>query len=168
MYIFLLMNLFLGFYFKSNSFAISLFQSDYFLYITVPLLTVNFVVMWVQSKKIPINLQYDLFAVGSILIWLSYWPPFFREESPLFYVFSLYFSFITAFFSLLFKTQKENMSIDEIKNLQMLSNFKISSPFFIMAAVLISLAFPEHFLLFPLTITLLIIRFSLANCLAIK
>ncbi|MEE9338905.1 MAG: hypothetical protein V3U87_12575 [Methylococcaceae bacterium] len=118
-----------------------------------------------QSKRISFNLQYDLFAVGSILVWLSYWPPFFREESPVFYVFLLYFAFITAFFSLLFKTQKNKMSSDEIKNLQMLSSFVISNPLFVMVAVLISLAFPGHFLLFPLSITLLIIRFSLAYCL---
>ncbi len=159
MYIFLLINLFLGFYLKSNGSVISLFQSDYFLYAGVCLLTVS------QSKRISFNLQYDLFAVGSILVWLSYWPPFFREESPVFYVFLLYFAFITAFFSLLFKTQKNKMSSDEIKNLQMLSSFVISNPLFVMVAVLISLAFPGHFLLFPLSITLLIIRFSLAYCL---
>ncbi len=165
MYIFLLMNLFLGFYLKSKGSVNLLFQSDYSLYIGVFLLTVNFVAMGVKSKRIPFNLQYDLFTVGSILIWLSYWPPFFREESPLFYVFSLYFAFITAFFSLLFKTQKENMGIDEIKNLQMLANYRLTNPLFFLTAVIMSLAFPGHFLLFPVAITLLIIRFSLTYCL---
>lgn len=165
MYIFILLNMFLVFFLNSDSSVQLLFQSEYSLYVGVFLLVLNFVSIGTQTKKIPFSLSYDLFAVGSVLVWCSYWPPFFREESPLFYVFSLYFAFITAFFSLLFKTQKESMGIDDIKNLQMLSNYRLTNPLVFLTAVIISLAFPGHFLLFPVAITLLIIRFSLTYCL---
>lgn len=165
MYIFILLNMFLVFFLNSDSSVQLLFQSEYSLYIGIFLLVLNFVSIGSQTKRIPFSLCYDLFAVGSVLVWLSYWPPFFREESPLFYVFSLYFSFITAFFSLLFKTQKESLGVDDIKNLQMLSNYRLTSPLIFLTAVIMSLVFPGHFLLFPVAITLLIIRFSLTDCL---
>ncbi len=165
MYIFIFLNMFLVFFLNSDSFVKLLFQSEYSQYVGVFLLVLNFVAIGIQTKKIPFSLCYDLFAVGSILVWLSYWPLFFREGSPIFYVFSLYFSFITAFLSLLFKTHKESMSNDEIKNLQMLANYRLANPLVFLVAVIISLAFPGHFLLFPVAITLLIIRFSLAYCL---
>jgi len=165
MYIFILLNMFLVFFLNSDSSVQLLFQSEYSLYIGIFLLVLNFVSIGSQTKRIPFSLCYDLFAVGSVLVWLSYWPPFFREESPLFYVFSLYFSFITAFFSLLFKTQKESLGVDDIKNLQMLSNYRLTSPLIFLTTVIMSLVFPGHFLLFPVAITLLIIRFSLTDCL---
>ncbi|MCF6203149.1 MAG: hypothetical protein L3J59_05675 [Methylococcaceae bacterium] len=145
-----------------------MFHTEYSQYAGILLLILNFIAIGIQTKKIHFSLCYDLFAVGSILVWLSYWPPFFREGSPIFYVFSLYFAFITAFLSLLFKAQKESMSIDEIKNLQMLANYRLASPLVFLTVVIMSLAFPEHFLLFPVAITLLIIRFSLTDCLYTK
>lgn len=122
MYIFILLNMFLVFFLNSDSSVQLLFQSEYSLYIGIFLLVLNFVSIGSQTKRIPFSLCYDLFAVGSVLVWLSYWPP-------------------------------------------LLSNYRLTSPLIFLTTVIMSLVFPGHFLLFPVAITLLIIRFSLTDCL---
>jgi len=162
MFIFILVNLFLGLLLKNDSSSNFLLLSDYFQYAGAILLIVNFIAAVIKTKKIPFGFHYDLFAVGSILIWFSYWPPYFREGSPLFYVLPLYFAFIAAFFTLTFTNRKNGLEPDEINKLQMFPNFVITSPLTIMTCVIVSLALPQHFMLFPIAITLLIAHFSLA------
>lgn len=162
MFIFILVNLFLGLLLKNDSSYGFLLLSDYFLYAGAILLIVNFIATGIKTRKISFTLRYDLFAVGSIFICFSTWPPFFREGSPLFYVLPLYFSFIAAFFTLLCTNSKNGIDRDETNQLHMLPNFVISSPLIIMIFVIVSLALPQHFMLFPIAINLLIARFALA------
>ena len=162
---FILLNLCVAFLLKTDFFTLSFFQSKFSFFIGITLLIVNFVAMAIKFKKLPFKWRYDLFAVGSVLVWLFYWPPFFRVESPVFYSFLLYFAFISALFSTVFVTKRENMEPEAIDYLQWLSNSGRFNPLIIMIGVMISLAFPQHFLLFPITVTLLVIRYSLACCL---
>ena len=126
---------------------------------------VNLIASWFKFDKIPFKLRYDLFGVGALLVWFSYWPPFFRFGSPLFQYFAMYFAFITALFSVVFITKRENMDPDAVALLQWLSDSGRFNPVVIMIAVMISLALPQHFLLFPVTVTILVMRFALASCL---
>ena len=165
MYIFIFLNLYLGFLLKEESFFHDLFSSDFTLYAGVGLLVVNFIASCFKFSKIPFKLRYDLFAIGSLLVWISYWPPFFRFGSPMFQYFPMYFALITALFSVVFITKRENMDPDALSLLQWLSDSGRFNPIVIMIAVMISLALPQHFLLFPVTVTLLVMRFALASCL---
>ena len=165
MFIFIFLNLYIGFLLQEESFFYNLLSSDFSLYTGIGLLVVNFIASWFKFSKIPFKLRYDLFAVGSLLIWFSYWPPFFRFGSPMFQYFPMYFAFITALFSVVFITKRENMDSDAVTMLQWLSDSGRFNPIFIMIAVMVSLALPQQFLLFPVTITLLVMRFALACCL---
>jgi hypothetical protein len=155
----------MGFFLKDENLFKSLLMSDYSLYIGIFLIVGNFIASCLKLKKISFKFRYDLFAMGSLLVWYSYWPPFFRFGSPMFEYYPLYFAFITALFSLLFIKKLENMDPDAVTFLLWLSDSGRFNPIIIMVAVIISLGIPEHFLLYPVTVTLLVIRFALACCL---
>ena len=165
MFVFIFLSLYLGFLLKQESFIHNLLSSDFSLYTGIALLLVNFMASCFKFNKIPFKLRYDLFGVGSLLVWISYWPPFFRFGSPMFQYFPMYFAFITALFSVVFITARENMDPDAVTLMQWLSDSGRFNPIIIMIAVMISLALPQYFLLFPVTITLLVMRFALASCL---
>ncbi len=165
MYLFILLNLCIVFFLNDDSTFRTMFLSDYFIYIGAILLLCGFVMAWVKFKKINYRIRYDLFAVGALLVWFSYWPDFFREGSPLFYLYPTYFAFITALFSLVFITKRERIDPDALDWLEWLSDTGRFNPLIIMACVIISLFLPQQFILFPLTMSLLIMRFTLACCL---
>ncbi|MFK5948116.1 MAG: hypothetical protein QM500_05030 [Methylococcales bacterium] len=165
MYIFILLNLLMAFVLKNDNIIRMFFLSDYALYLGEGLLAINFIAAWIKLKKISYRMRYDLFAVGALLIWFAYWPPFFRQDSPLFYIYPLYFALITALFSLVFIKKPEQIKPDERAWLQWLSDTGRFNPFIIMVCVAISLFLPQQFMLFPLTISLLVMRFALACCL---
>lgn len=163
MFIFILVNVCLGLLLKNDSSSTTLFSSSYFHYAGAFLVIINFIATWIKTKKIPFTLRYDLFAVGSIIICFSYWPPFFREGSPLFYALPFYFSFIAAFFTLITGNKENSLVQDEANQMHRLPNFVFSSPIIIKICVMVSLALPQHFMLFPIAMTLLVARFSLAS-----
>ena len=165
MYIFILVNLCMGFLLQTKTPLHTFLLSDTSLYLGCVLVLINIIATGFKFKKIHYRLRYDLFAVGSILIWFAYWPPFFRYGTPMFDYFPLYFALITAFFSLAFITHPENMDPDATTFLQWLSDSGRFNPLFIMLAVIAGLAMPQHFLLYPAAMTILVIRYTLASCL---
>lgn len=165
MYLFIFLNLCIAFVLKDDGVLRAIFLSDYSLYLGGALLFFNFIISCAKYKKIAYKLRYDLFAVGALLVWFSYWPAFFREGSPLFYLYPLYFALITALFSLVFIKEPDHIDPDALVWLQWLSDSGRFNPAIIMLSVCISLFFPQHFMLFPLTVSLLIMRYTLACCL---
>ncbi|MCK5888746.1 MAG: hypothetical protein KAG19_02265 [Methylococcales bacterium] len=165
MFIFICLNLVIGLLVKMDMLERLFFLSDGLMMTGIFLLVIAAVAQIFKLKKVSWTWRYDLFAIGSLLVWFGYWPPFFREESPVFYAYPLYFAFVTAFFSLLVANGKAVIDTDEVKRLKGLPSFGMSNPLIVMGAVAASLYFPQHFMLYPITMTLLIIRFSLACCL---
>lgn len=165
MYIFILVNLCLGFLLEAKTPLHRFLVSNYSFYFGSLLLILTLFATGFKFKKMPYKVRYDLFAVGATLVWFSYWPPYFRFGSPMFNYFPLYFAFITALFSLVFITRRENMATDTISFLQWLSDSGRFNPVVVMIAVIIGLAMPHHFILFPAALTILAMRFALASCL---
>ena len=165
MIIFIGLNLAIAFLLQSTGILQMPLIADMMMYVGVTLLISCFIATISNVKKIPFKLRYDLFAVAALLVWLSYWPDSFRDGSPIFKYYPLYFAFISAFFSLLFITKRDQMDDDAIIFLQWLSDSGRFNPILIMLAVMISLALPKHFMLFPLAISLWVLRFTLASCL---
>jgi len=162
MFLFIILDLCVVFFLKTERLTPEEFQLNSLLYTGIFLLILNFVAMAVRFKKLSFKWRYDLFAVGSVFVWLSYWPPFFRLGSPVFISFLFYFAFISALFSILFIKKAEKLEPEVEEYLNWLSNSGRFNPLVIMIAVMVSLAFPQHFLLFPVTVTLLVIRYSMA------
>jgi hypothetical protein len=165
MYLFSVLNLALCVFLEDSHRFQAVLGSEWFRYAGLALMVSNFVASFFKPKKWPYGLRYDLFAVGALLVWAQYWPPFFRFGTPMFFVFPIYFLVMSVFVSSVFIVSRERIPEDTLKMMQWLSDSGRFNPHWIMAGVMLSLYFPQHFLLFPSTITLLLFRFALACCL---
>lgn len=165
MFIFIAINLFIGFLLPTTGTIYNFMTSDYALFIGCFLMLVNIIATGLKYKKIPYQLRYDLYAVGATLVWFAYWPPYFRYAATVFDLFPLYFVFMTAFLNLVLITKKENITSDSVIFLQWLSDSGRFHPILVKIFVMIGLATPHYFILFPVAMTILVIRFTLASCL---
>jgi hypothetical protein len=116
-------------------------------------------------KKIWVIICYDIFSSSTLLVWFCYWKPLFKNDSPIFFFYPLYFALFTAFVSLFFISQRHKIDEVSFEFMQSLVKKILIQPWVVMVFVLGSLAFHENFTLYPVMMTLLIIRFTLASCL---
>ncbi len=165
MYFFILINLLIAFLVDQESQARTPLLADPLFYIGVFFVLGSFVLTALKLNILRFRLRYDLFAVGALLIWYVYWPPFFVYDTPVFLYFPWYFIFITVLFSVFFVARPEQIEADTLLWLQWLSDSGRFNPFLIMLLVMGSLFFPQHFLLFPIALSLWVMRYALACCL---
>ena len=116
-------------------------------------------------KKLPSIIWYDIFSSSTLLVWFAYWKPLFKDDSPLFFFYPLYFALMTAFVSLFFIGQRDKIDDESFRLMGLLSKKSIYQPWVVMLCVLGSLELQQHFMLYPTMMTLLIFRFALASCL---
>ncbi len=112
------------------------------------------------SKRIHFTYSYDGFATGALLAWFSYWYQLFKNDAPMFYFFPLYFALLTAGVTLFFLRQDDWIDQESLKVMQRLANMLSFHPGVFAAAVLLSLEAHSHFLLFPIMMTLFILRYT--------
>ncbi len=165
MYLFSIVNLAIVVFLDDSHRFQAVLEHEWFMYAGIALMVLNFAASFGRLKKWPYALRYDLFAVGALLVWAQYWPPFFRFGTPMFFVFPIYFLVMSIFVASVFIYHRERIPDETLRMMQWLSDSGRFNPQLIMAGVMLSLYFPQHFLLFPSTITLLLFRFALACCL---
>ncbi len=106
---------------------------------------------------------HDLFSSSVLLVWYAYWQPLFKDDTPVFFAYSLYFVFMTAFVELFFIGKKDNIDKEVLRQLRMVAkNIRVKS-WMVMLLVLYSLDLLEHYLLYPVAMTLLTLRFALSS-----
>lgn len=115
-------------------------------------------------KKISVIICYDIFSSSILLVWFGYWKPLFNNDSPIFFFYPLYFALFTAFVSLFFISQRHKIDEESFGFMLSLAKRSLIQPWVIMTFVLGSLALPENFTLYPVMMTILILRFTLASC----
>ncbi len=116
-------------------------------------------------KKLSSSIWYDIFSSGALLIWFAYWKSLFKDDSPIFFYYPVYFALMTAFVTLFLIAQRHKIDDESLRLMQVLSEKSIIQPWVPMLAVLGSLGLQQHFMLYPVMMTLLIMRFTLAACL---
>jgi hypothetical protein len=109
-------------------------------------------------KKLSSSIWYDIFSSGALLVWFAYWKSLFKDDS-------VYFALMTAFVTLFLIAQRHKIDDESLRLMQGLSEKSIIQPWVPMLAVLGSLGLQQHFMLYPVMMTLLIMRFTLAACL---
>ncbi len=114
-------------------------------------------------KKGSVTLWHDLFSSGALLAWFAYWHSLFQNETPFFFFFPLYFVFLAAFIEMMALGQKQPIDDRSLRQMQAFANNNMVKPWVIMLGVLVSLQLPQHFLLYPVMVTLLMIRFALSR-----
>ena len=116
-------------------------------------------------KKLPALIWYDIFSGSILMVWFAYWKPLFKDDSPVFFFYPLYFALMTAFVSLFFIGQRHKIDDESFRLMLSLSKKNIIQPWVLMLCVLGSLELQQHFMLYPTLMTLLLMRFALASCL---
>lgn len=161
MYFFILLNLALGYLVGTQLPMLQYFLSDAAIYIGIACVVVALVIAPLRKSAA----WYDVFACGTLLIWLPYWYPDFRDGSPVFFYFPLFFALVSACFSLVFIKPRSEIDEQTLVFLQWLSDSGRFHPGVIVVFVLAALFFKQHFLLYPVSMTLLVMRYALARCL---
>lgn len=119
-------------------------------------------------KIVPENISYDIFSSSSLLAWFAYWKPLFVKDSPIFFFFPVYFALIIAFAALFFIGQRHKIDRDSLQRMQAIVDSGVVQPWFVMVCALVTLNFEKHFLLYPVMMTLLTMRYTLSGCLKPK
>jgi hypothetical protein len=109
------------------------------------------------------SIWYDIFSSSALLIWFAYWKPLFKDDSPIFFIYPLYFALVTAFVSLFLISQRHKIDDESFRFMQSYSKKNLLQAWVLMAGVLGSLEMQQNFMLYPVIMTLLIIRFSLES-----
>jgi len=118
-------------------------------------------------KKVPTMIWHDGFATSCLLVWYAYWEPQFGDDAPMFFFFPLYFALLTSIVTVTLINKSEYFDLESIVHLRYLeksTRFNISA---LVAFVLISLLITRHYTLYPIAMTLFIIRHTMIVCLEI-
>jgi hypothetical protein len=163
MLLFILLSLTLCFMVQTASFFLSVLVSPLFIYIGLVLAIIS--MAGITFKKMPATICYDIFASSILIVWFAYWKPLFNEDSPIFFFYPLYFALMTAFVSLFVIGPQYKIDDESFNFMKSFAKKSIYQPWVLMLCVLASLELEQHFLLYPVMMTFLIIRFALSSCL---
>jgi hypothetical protein len=161
--LFIALSLALAFIVQNASSLQSKLETPLLIYISLALAILS--ILGSMFKILSAIIWYDIFSSSVLLVWFAYWKPVFKDDSPIFFFYPLYFSLFTAFVALFFIGQRHKIDDETFRFMQSYSKSNIIQPWVLMALVLGSLEFQQHFMLFPVMMTLLIMRSALANCL---
>jgi len=108
---------------------------------------------------------YDLFAVGTLLIWFAYWHYFYKDGYSIFYIMPSYFVLFSSILLLVFVNRRERFDLESIEHIRFLVNndrFRVSLIGFML---LVSIYFHSRFTFFPALMSAFILRYSLVRSL---
>ena len=119
-------------------------------------------------RKLSSSVWHDGFACGLLWAWYGNWQPLFNSEAPMFYLFPLYYAVLSGWMWLALINKCARFDQDSRESIiyfqHHLARFNTCG---IGALVLLSLMLPDHYLLYPIVMTIFIVRYSLQRCLEI-
>jgi hypothetical protein len=160
---FILCSLLLAVLVQKQSEFLPLFATPLALYISLAMMAVSLLAGYL--KKVPTVIWHDGFMTSCLIIWYAYWAPQFNDDAPMFFFFPLYFALLTSIvtFTLINKSEDfDQETIRQLRYLEKINRFSISA---IVAFVLISLLITRHYTLYPIAMTLFIMRHTMIACL---
>ncbi|MGZ4960168.1 MAG: hypothetical protein ACXV7J_13000 [Methylomonas sp.] len=116
-------------------------------------------------KKLPSIAWHDGFATAGLLVWYAYWKPEFNDDTPMFFIFPLYYALLTSILTLALINKApyfDQESVEYLRNLEKLTRFDISV---VVVFVLISLLITRHYALYPMAMTFFLTRHTMIVCL---
>lgn len=118
-------------------------------------------------KKLPDRIGYDAFSSGTLLLWFAYWKPMplFNGDSPIFFFFPLYFALMSAFTTLFLSNQNHSIDKESLIYMRDFDKRRMIPAWSLMLLVLGSLEITQHYQLYPVMMTLLMLRFAFSSCL---
>jgi hypothetical protein len=116
-------------------------------------------------KKFHENMWYDLFFSSTLLTWFASWKSLFNDQSPMFFFFPLYFALTTAFATFILIGGRQRIDRQTRDYMKAFVEKSGMEPWILMIFILGSLQLQHHFMLFPVLMTLLLVRYTLSGCL---
>ncbi len=163
MLVFIALSLGLCFIQEFNDSLLIILVSPFFIYAGLASALVGIVSMF--FNKLPIIVGYELFSGGTLLLWFAYWKTLFKPDSPIFFFFPLYFALMSAFITLFLSDQSHRLDKESLRYMKYLDEERILPAWSLMVCVLISLEMRQHYQLYPVLMTLLMLRFAFSSCL---
>jgi hypothetical protein len=161
--LFIVLSLSLCFMVQTASSLQSALVTPLFIYIGLAIAIIS--IIGSLLKKLSTLIWYDIFSSSTLLVWFAYWKPLFKDDSPIFFFYPLYFALMTAFVSLFYIGQRDKIDDESFRLMLLLSKKTITQPWLVMLCVLGTLELQQHFMLYPVMMTLLIVRFAFSSCL---
>jgi len=119
-------------------------------------------------KWLPGSIWQDGFASAGLWTWYGYWRPQFSEGSPQFSLFPVYFALLSSWMLWGVIERSARFDWESQQTLRYFEKYLSRfDPCLMAGLVLISLAFPEHYLSYPLAMTFFIVRSAFYRCLEI-
>ncbi len=163
MFIFIILNLLLFYLIQANHHWLVILRSE--ILINIGLFIGIIALLAGYFKKLPPNIWFDWVACSSLIIWYAWWYPSFRDGSPIFYFFPLYFALISAIAMFFFFKTDFYLDEDARQYLQWLINSGRIHPFLMGTFVLGSVFVTRHYTLYPVAITLFVLSYTITICL---
>jgi hypothetical protein len=159
MLVFILLSLTLSYLVQTSNSLTTLLATPSFLYLGIG--GALLAVAGMLCRKGHFKAWYDLFASSVLLAWFAYWKTQFLDTSPMFFFFPVYFAAMSAFISLAFIGRSDRFDRESLHYMRQLAEQKSLQPWMIMLGSLGSLLLLDHYLVFPVLMTLLLLRFAL-------
>ncbi len=123
--------------------------------------------IWMGWKgQLSLRLTYDLFLWGTLWCWLAYWFPLFGPEGLVFRIYPVFFFVIDLMMGHIVSVHKERMTVEEHRLLAGLAmQWWFDSKLFA-ALVLVGLVVPDHYLVYPAAVGMLMLRMMLDRVLS--
>lgn len=116
------------------------------------------------KKPATIN-WYDIFASSSLLLWFNLWHRLFNADSPMFHLFPFYLALVAGAVSVFFISQGHRIDAQTREYMQTIAKTSKLQSAIVMGLVIASLFMTEHYLTFPIAMTLLMLKFAFDECL---
>jgi len=165
MLVFISLSLVLCYLVQTQSSLPMLLTSEYLVYGGLVLAIVSIVCVF--FKKLSDRVGYDAFSSSTLLLWFAYWKPmpFFSADSPIFFFFPLYFALMSAFITLFFSNQNHRIDKESLAYMRHIDQERMMPSWSLMLCVLGSVEVTQHYQLYPVMMTLLMLRFAFSSCL---
>lgn len=123
-------------------------------------------ILGIITKRLPAHIGYDLFSSATLFIWFAGWKPVFKDDSPMFFAYPVYFVFIASLMAIYLIAQAEKIDKQTLQHMQLYLNKTVMlQPWLVMSLVLIALEWQDQYLLYPTCMTLLIVQSAFISCL---
>lgn len=168
MLVFIFLSLALCYLVQVQSSLSIMLTSEYVIYSGLVIALATIVALF--FKKLPEKIGYDTFSSSTLLLWFAYWKPmpFFKEDSPVFFFFPLYFALMSAFITLFLSNQNHRIDKESLAYMRHFDQERMMPAWSLMLCVLASVEVTEHYQLYPVLMTLLMLRFAFSSCLETK
>lgn len=119
-------------------------------------------------NKLSDIVSYEIFSSGTLFLWFAYWKPLFEPDALMFFFYPLYFAVMSAFIMLVFSDQGHRIDKESLNYMRYLDKERVIPAWFLMVCILASLEARQHYQLYPVLMTLLMLRVAFSSCLKVE